>query len=106
MQHDFKAADTIVGSRLLPEVGRLCSELDDTLDAAGEVMQCCVLGRRSLAHDTWLIIGACAGSAALFFCLVGVALVARAARRRAGASAALPTYGLPSYSGKLGAWAL
>lgn len=47
-QHDFVSADRIVGRQLLPEVAKLSRFLDDQLDAAEDVMQCCRMGRVSL----------------------------------------------------------
>lgn len=106
LQHDFKTADAVVGDRLLPSVADLCTQLDHHLDAAEEVMQCCRMGSISLVSQALLTIMACAGGAVVFFALVGVALCARLARRKAVKSTGLPTYGLPMYSGKSGTWSL
>lgn len=105
-QHDFMSADTLVSDQLLPTVGKLCTFLDEQLDAAEEVMQCCRMGRVSIISQAMLVIFTCAGAAAVFFLLVGVALLARMARRKAGKAFGLPTYGLPTYSAKAGAWSL
>ncbi|KAF8055392.1 hypothetical protein HT031_006759 [Scenedesmus sp. PABB004] len=104
--HDFKTADATVGERLLPAVAALCSGLDDQLDAAEEVMACCWVGARSVVAQGMLLLGASAGAAGVFFALVGVALCARCARRRAGAAVGLPSYGLPAYSARSGTWSL
>lgn len=104
--HDFKAADDIVGNRLLPAVAALCTELDQQLDAAEEVMQCCHMGSTNMISQALLTMLACAGGAGVFFALVGIALCARMARRKAVKLTGLPTYGLPMYSGKLGTWSL
>jgi hypothetical protein len=69
-------------------------------------MQCCSVGAASLVSQAVLLILTCAGAAAVFFVLVGVAVAARMARRRAGKAFGLPTYGLPTYSGKSGMWSL
>jgi hypothetical protein len=106
LQHDFKAADDIVGNRLLPAVAALCTELDQQLDAAEEVMQCCHMGSINIISQALLTMLACAGGAGVFFTLVGIALCARMARRKAVKLTGLPTYGLPMYSGKLGTWSL
>jgi beta-lactamase regulating signal transducer with metallopeptidase domain len=104
LQHDFKSADDTVSNSLLPSVASLCTELDHHLDAAEEVMQCCRVGSTSFVTQTLLLIWACAGGAAVFFVLVGVALCARFAKQKAVKSLGLPTYGLPMYSGKSGTW--
>eukprot|EP00878_Enallax_costatus_P009803 GHUV01010236.1.p1 GENE.GHUV01010236.1~~GHUV01010236.1.p1 ORF type:complete len:735 (+),score=167.23 GHUV01010236.1:318-2522(+) len=104
--HDFKKADGTVGQQLLPAVASLCTELDQQLDAAEEVMQCCRLGTVSLVSQAFMLIVACAGAAAVFFMLVGVALCARYAKRKAVKNISLPTFGLPMYSGKSGTWSL
>lgn len=83
----------------------LCTDLDVQLEAADEVMQCCALRGGSFVTQAALLVLACAGGAAVFFALVGVALCARFAKRKAVKSLGLPTYGLPTYGGK-GGWSL
>lgn len=100
------AADTVVAEQLLPTVGKLCTFLDQQLDAAEDVMQCCRMGSVNLISQAWLLILTCAGAAAVFFVLVGVALCARVARKKAGTTFGLPTYGLPTYGPKSGMWSL
>jgi hypothetical protein len=100
------SADTVVEGQLLPAVGKLCTFLDAQLDAAEEVMQCCRMGSTSLVSQAMLVILTCAGAAAVFFTLVGVALCARMARGKAGKAFGLPTYGLPAYNAKSGLWSL
>lgn len=97
LQHDFKKADVTVSDYLLPAVAGLCTQLDQQLDAAEEVMQCCRLGTVSIVSQAFMLIMACGGAAAVFFTLVGVALCARSAKRKAGKYISLPTYGLPMY---------
>lgn len=106
LQHDFRAADDTVGNHLLPAVASLCTELDQQLDAAEEVMQCCHMGRANIVSQALLTMLACAGGAGVFCALVGIAMFARLAKRKAVKQTGLPTYGLPMYSGKLGTWSL
>jgi hypothetical protein len=106
LQHDFVSADKIVGKQLLPTVGKLAQFLDDELDAAADVMQCCRMGTVSLVSQAMLLIWTCAGAAGLFFLLVLVASLAMHAKKRAVGAFGLPTYGLPTYSGKSGKWSL
>lgn len=86
-----------MSQQLLPAVAGLCTELDQQVDAAEEVMQCCRLGTVSIVSQAFMLIMACAGAAAVFFTLVGVALCARFAKRKAVKNVSLPTYGLPMY---------
>ncbi len=55
LQHDFVSADRIVGQQLLPEVAKLSRFLDDQLDAAEDVMQCCRMGRVSLVTQVGVV---------------------------------------------------
>jgi hypothetical protein len=104
LQHDFVAADKIVGQQLLPTVAKLAQFLDDELDAAEDVMQCCQMGRVNLVSQAMLLIWTCAGASGVFFLLIAVAQCALVAKRKAVGSFGLPTYGLPTYSGKSGKW--
>lgn len=106
LQHDFLSADNIVGQQLLPAVAHLCTFLDEQLDAASDVMQCCHMGRVSLVGQATMLFWTCAGAALVFFLLVGVAQLALIAKRKAVGAFGLPTYGLPTYSGKSGKWSL
>ena len=105
-QHDFLSADNIVGQQLLPTVAHLAQFLDEQLDAAEDVMQCCNMGRVSFVSQAMMLIWTCAGAAGVFFLLVGVAQCALIAKRKAVQSLGLPTFGLPTYSGKSGKWSL
>lgn len=104
LQHEFVAADAIVEKQLLPTVAKLAQFLDDELDAAQDVMQCCQMASVSFVSQAMLLIWTCAGAAGTFFLLVAVAQCALVAKRKAGVSFGLPTYGLPTYSGKSGKW--
>lgn len=104
MQHEFVSADAVVEKQLLPTVARLARFLDEQLDAAQDVMQCCQMASVSFVSQGLLLIWTCAGAAGVFFLLVAVAQCALVAKRKAVGSFGLPTYGLPTYSGKSGKW--
>lgn len=87
-------------------MGKLCQFLDEQLDAAQDVMQCCQMGTVSLVSQAMVLLWTCAGAAGVFFLLVGVAQCALVAKRKSLGSFGLPTYGLPTYSGKSGKWSL
>jgi hypothetical protein len=92
--------------KLLPGASAFSRLADTAIDVGEEVMQCCHLSHVNVLSQTLLIVLACMGGSAVFFLLLVVALCARGQRKKALQALGLPTYGLPSYSGKSGTWSL
>jgi len=104
--HDFHAAATMLEEQLLPAAAAFSRLADSAIEAGEDVMLCCHLSHVNVLSQTLLIVLACMGGSAVFFLLLVVALCARGQRKKAMQALGLPTFGLPSYSGKSGTWTM
>jgi hypothetical protein len=102
--HSFKQADDLVATHLLRNATSFASLLQQVLNGATTVMECCTMAPNALISQPLLMVLGIFSILAVFILLGVVGMAASRTKGKRMAAYGLPTFGLPTYQARAGRW--